>query len=235
MKFIKHTNDIIYFDANAAERSALLLFIEASIRDFDTNTIDISNFGTSKKTLEDMHRVISNQLGNKKLVKMSNYLFDQMGLVAGAWISCGFENVLCEDQNTLEADKDTAYAVRGMFNECFKYTLKILADEDPIQLEVGRPVLDMAIRITSYINTNFDESDFFTIGNTSHNAVNQFLELLKEGQGGMKLEQDNISLKIYQYDMLESVLWYGSNFGDDIPELEPHHDQIWDIYHGCFP
>ncbi len=118
-----------------------------------------------------------------------------------------------------------------------KNTLKIINDGNPTQLEVGRDVLDVTIRISSYINDNFTASDFFTIGNTSHDEVVMFLEILEEAQGRMKLEDDKItiSLKRYQYSMFESVLWYGSNFGDDIPELEPFHDDIWDIYHACFP
>ena len=126
MKFIENTNDIVYFEANAAEKSALLQFIEASIRDFDTYTIDISNFGTSKETLEDMHSVILDQLESDSPVQMSTYLFGQMGLVAGAWQTYGFEHVMPEDHGILEADKKTVYAVRGMFNICFKYTFKIL-------------------------------------------------------------------------------------------------------------
>ena len=243
MKFIEHTDDIIYFDANVAEKSALLLFIEASIRDFDTYTIDISNFGTSEETLEEMHRVILDQLGNDNLVQMSAYLFGQMGLVAGAWITYGFKHVLPENHHTLEADKDTVYAVHSMFNVCF--TLKILSDEDVIQLEVGRAVLDNAIRIAIYINNNFDESDFFTIGNTRHHVVNHFLEILQNEYERMKLEDDQVLLSFKRdmsgsydsdhYHMLERILWYGSNFGDDIPELEPFHDDMWDIYHACFP
>lgn len=119
MKFIENKNNIIYFDANAADKAALMLFIEASIRDFETYTIDISNFGTSKQNLEEMHRVISDQVGSDSSVQMSVYLFGQMGLVAGAWQTYGFEHVLPEDHDTLEADKDTVYAVRDMFDECY--------------------------------------------------------------------------------------------------------------------
>lgn len=244
MKFIEHTDEIIYFDANAEDKASLLLFIEASINDFDTYTINISNFGTSKKTLEDMHRVVSDQLGNNDTVKMSTYLFGQMGLVAGAWQTYGFEHVLPENHDTLEADKDTVYAVRRMFNECFKYTLRIIADEDPIQLEIGRAVLDMAIKISSYINNNFDESDFFTIGHTRDHVVTHFLKILQETYGQMMPEDDKVLLSFKRdmsghydsdhYHMLERVLWYGSNFGDDIPELEPYHDQMSDVYHACF-
>ncbi|MFD2588926.1 MULTISPECIES: hypothetical protein [Flavobacteriaceae] len=121
---------------------------------------------------------------------------------------------------------------------------KIIADKDPIQLEVGRPVLDMAIRIGSYIKNNFDESDFFTIGHTREHVVTHFLEILQEAHERMKPEDDRVLLSFKRdmsghydsdhYHMLKRVLWYGSNFGDDIPELEPYHDQIWDVYHGCF-
>jgi hypothetical protein len=245
MKFIENTRDIIFFEANAAERYALLQFIEASIRDFDTYTIDISNFGTSKKALEEMHRVISDQLGNDNLVQMSTYLFGQMGLVAGAWQTFGFEHVLPEDHDLLEADKNTVYEVRGMFNKCFKYTFKINSDKDSIHLELGRGVLDNAIRIATYIKNNFDASDFFTIGNTRYHVLTHFLETLQNAHGRMKPEAFKVLLSLKrdmsgnfdndQYHILERVLWYGSNFGDDIPELEPFHDDMWDIYHACFP
>lgn len=125
-----------------------------------------------------------------------------------------------------------------------KIIFKIIENEDPIQLEVGRDVLDMAIRITSYIKNNFDESDFFTIGNTRDHVVAQFLEILQEAHKRIKLEDDKVLLSLKRdmsgdfdsdlYHMLKRVLWYGSNFGDDIPELELYHNQMWDIYHACF-
>ena len=122
--------------------------------------------------------------------------------------------------------------------------LKYFSDKDPIRLEVGRAVLDHAVRIATYLNNNFDESDFFTIGNTRHHVVASFLAILQNAQR-MKREGDKVLLSFERdmsgsydsdhYHMLERVLWYGSNFGDDIPELEPFHDDMWDIYHACFP
>ena len=124
-------------------------------------------------------------------------------------------------------------------------TFKIIIDGNPIQLEVGRGVLDMAIRITSYINNNFDESDFFTIGHTRNHVVAHFLEILQEAKVRMMLKDDKVLLSFKRdmlgnfdsdhYHMFKRVLWFGSNFGDDIPELEAYHDQMWDIYHACFP
>ena len=120
-----------------------------------------------------------------------------------------------------------------------KYIFRITAEGNPIQLIIGRDVLDIAVRISNYINSNFVASDFFTLGNTCHEAVTQFLEVLQTAQD----DKVNLSFKRNQSDnfdrdqfnMLERVLWYGSNFGDDIPELEPFHDDIYSIYEDCFP
>lgn len=119
MKFKERSEDTVYFDASAQDKAALLAFIEASIDDFDTYTVNISNFGTSMENLQAMHTVISEQSGNDEPVEMSAHLFGQMGIVAGAWKTYGFEHVLPEDHDKLDADKDTVYAVRDMFDECF--------------------------------------------------------------------------------------------------------------------
>jgi len=122
---------------------------------------------------------------------------------------------------------------------------RIIVDENPIQLEVGRNVLDMTIRISSYIHNNFEASDFFTIGHTRQYVVTQFLEVLQEAMSITRVEDDKVLLSLKrdllgnydrdQYHMLERVLWYGCNFGDDIPELEPYHDEIFEIYDAYFP
>ncbi|MFD2588927.1 hypothetical protein ACFSQJ_18520 [Croceitalea marina] len=160
MKFIKNIKEIVYFDANAAEKSALLLFIEASIRDFDTYTIGISKFGTSKQNLEEMHCVISDQVENDSPVQMSVHLFGQMGLVAGAWQTYWFEHVLPEDQNTLEADKDTVYAVRGMFNECYKTEYRKMEQRGYITIELEQLQLDAIVRSFDYVLSNPHDIDF---------------------------------------------------------------------------
>ena len=71
------------------------------------------------ENLQAMHDVISEQSGNDEPVEMSAHLFGQMGAVAGAWKTYGFEHVLPEDHDKLDADKDTVYAVRDMFDDCF--------------------------------------------------------------------------------------------------------------------
>ncbi len=119
MKFKERSEDTVYFDASAQDKTALLAFIEASIDDFDTYTVDISNFGTSMENLQAMHSVISEQSGNDEPVEMSTYLFGQMGTVANAWKTNGFEHAFPEDHDKLDADKDTVYAVHDMFYDCF--------------------------------------------------------------------------------------------------------------------
>ncbi|KXI26710.1 hypothetical protein [Paraglaciecola hydrolytica] len=125
-----------------------------------------------------------------------------------------------------------------------KHVFKIIIDGNPIQLALGRNVLDILIIISRYIHENNVASDFFTIGNTRDHAVAEFLEILQEAKSRMKPEDDNVVLSLKrefdtydgdQYNILERVLWYGSNFGDDISDLEPLHDDIWDVYHACFP
>ncbi|PZX55569.1 hypothetical protein [Algoriphagus chordae] len=126
-----------------------------------------------------------------------------------------------------------------------KYIFRVIEEGNPTQLEIGQDVLDVLIKISSYINTDFVASDFFTLGNTSHHALTQFLELLQDAQGQMKLENNKVLLTLKrdrfdkfdrdQYHLLKNVLWYGSNFGDDIPELESLHDDIYNMYGEIFP
>lgn len=119
MEFKKKKDNIVYLYASVADKEALLAFIEASIRDFDTYAINISNFGTSLDNLEQMHHVVSGQLKDDCFMKISEYLFGQMGCAAKAWKRYGFEYVFPENHYKLEADKDTVYALSEMFDACF--------------------------------------------------------------------------------------------------------------------
>lgn len=119
MKFKEMSDDIVYFDASASDRQALLAFIDASIKDFETYTVDISNHGTGKENLEKMRDVISEQVDKNSPIAMSSYLFGQMGITASAWQMQGFDRLPPEDYEKLDADKGTVEAVRDMFHECF--------------------------------------------------------------------------------------------------------------------
>lgn len=119
MKLKEKKDNIVYLEASVEDKTALLAFIEASIRDFNTYTINICNFGTSMNNLEQMLHVVSGQFEDDRSMKMSVHLFGQMGCVAKAWKRYGFEHVFPENHYKLEADKDTVYALSEIFDECF--------------------------------------------------------------------------------------------------------------------
>ena len=108
---------------------------------------------------------------------------------------------------------------------------KVVADGNPKQVEMTQDVLDMAIAITSYISNNFMESDFFTLGSTDEDNINRFLDVLKDAKARASEDGSMISIDLDEQNshLCEQILWYGRNFGDDIPELESLHDSICDI------
>lgn len=90
----------------------------------------------------------------------------------------------------------------------------IIFNENPSRVEVNKNVLDLAIRVTNYINDNFDASDYFTIGNESHEKVFKFLIFLKENHGLLQTEVDLLPINIdtVHFSMLENIFIYASNF-----------------------
>lgn len=103
--------------------------------------------------------------------------------------------------------------------------------ENQTRIDTNSHVLDLAIRISKYITTNFTASDFFIFGNTRQEEVAKLLDFLKEIQSAHKIEDESISLYIDQahYRIFENLFRYGQMFGDDIKELEALHDDIWEI------
>jgi len=108
---------------------------------------------------------------------------------------------------------------------------KVVAQGDPTHVEMSPDVLDMAAQISTYIDNNFIESDFFTLGNVRHEDFSKFRSSIEEAQIDASDESDTVSLSLdkEQYRLFDAVMWYGSNFGDDIAELEPLHDDICDV------
>ena len=99
---------------------------------------------------------------------------------------------------------------------------------------MSRDVLKLAIMVSDYINNNFMESDFFTLGNVEPEEFSKFLLLLKNTQNVTRTDNSPLTLLLdgNYYNRLETVLWYGRNFGDDIKELEAVHDDLYEIYDG---
>lgn len=108
---------------------------------------------------------------------------------------------------------------------------KIVVGGNPTELEMSRDVLDMAVKISGYIDKNFVKSDFFTLGNVGHEAFSKFRSSIEEAQSSTSVEGDTISLSLVseEYRLFDTVMWYGSNFGDDIAELELLHNDICDV------
>jgi len=112
-----------------------------------------------------------------------------------------------------------------------KSIFKIIFDGNPKQLEISKNVLNIAIRIAGYINNNPGASDFFAITNIKEEAFAKLLGTLKASYEAMELEDSILLLSLDEEDyyILDRVFWYGRNFGDDIPELEALHDDMWEV------
>lgn len=120
---IDATPDTVRFTAKFDDKKALVAFINASINDLRKYVVNISNYGTDLETLQTIRKIIFNQRKDDGFILMPRDLFDQMGIVAGAWIRNGFEHVEPDSDFVFEADKATVYAVRAMFEECQKMEL----------------------------------------------------------------------------------------------------------------
>ncbi|WP_417517722.1 hypothetical protein [Marinobacter sp.] len=112
-----------------------------------------------------------------------------------------------------------------------KNIFKIVAQGNPINLEMGPDALDIVLKITAYIDNNFMESDFFTLGNVVHEDFSSVRRYIQNAKNSTTNEDDTVSLSLdlEQYRLFNNIIWYGVNFGDDIPELESLHDDICDI------
>jgi hypothetical protein len=108
---------------------------------------------------------------------------------------------------------------------------KVVADGNPQEVEMSPNVLDMAIAIAKHIQKNPMESDFFAITNIKEENFEKLLQTLENSHEAFKGDEGvlSISLDKEDYDIFDRVFWYGRNFGDDIPELEELHDNMWDV------
>ncbi len=109
-----------------------------------------------------------------------------------------------------------------------KTMFKAATESNLTQLEMSQDVLDLALRITNYIHSNFLESDFFTLGNAEQEDLDRFYETLKDAKNNSEGDLVSIEMECEQFRIFEKIFWYGANFGDDVPELEDYHDEIWD-------
>lgn len=117
---IDATPETVRFTAKFDGKKSLVAFINASINDLRKYVVNISNYGTDLETLQTIRKVIFRQRHDDGLIVMPRPLFDQMGIVAGAWIRNGFEHVEPDSDFIFEADKATVYAIRAMFDDCIK-------------------------------------------------------------------------------------------------------------------
>jgi hypothetical protein len=105
---------------------------------------------------------------------------------------------------------------------------KVETQKDSVQLEMNPEELNLAVRIASYIDENFDASDFFTIGNTSHEGLKVLANILKNKQKNLQQDCTKLSLSLdkERYRIFKQVFMHGRSFLDDTEEFEAEHDEI---------
>ena len=111
--------------------------------------------------------------------------------------------------------------------------IKIIENDNPIKLEIGRDTFYLATEIATYIENNPMESDFFCMRpDIEENIFAGVLGVLRQARNSMN-KHDTIGF-IYldrgQYCVLEAIFWFGRNFGDDVAELEELYDDIWNVH-----
>ena len=113
-----------------------------------------------------------------------------------------------------------------------KTMFKVATESNLTQLEMSQDVLDLAIIISDYIEKKPMESDFFCIRpSITEDQFTDVLKKLKQTKSELAEETETTSLSLEEgeYQVFEALFSYAYNFGDDIPELEAHHDQICPI------
>ena len=113
--------------------------------------------------------------------------------------------------------------------ERMKDVLKINKEEDLVRLEMSRNILALSIKLTNWINENFEWSDFFTIANTGHEELVAFLEVIQEipRKSNNKNRLIEFCLDEKQYWILRDVFRIISSFHDE--EFEDEIEEIDNI------
>ncbi len=112
-----------------------------------------------------------------------------------------------------------------------KNMFRVVSQGDPTHVEMSPDVLHVAVRISDYIDNNFVKSDFFTLGNVGYEDFSKFRNSIEKAHNSISPEEAMVSLSLDSEDfrLFDTLMWYGCNFGDDIAELEPFHDDICDV------
>jgi hypothetical protein len=112
-----------------------------------------------------------------------------------------------------------------------KNMFKIVAEATYTQFEMSRDVIGLATDLATYIDENFMDSDFFTLGNTSHSGIKHILQVVKDAQNSLGAEDKTLSLTLDKEErrVFERMFVYGRGFADDIKALEDKHDDIYDV------
>lgn len=110
--------------------------------------------------------------------------------------------------------------------------IKVIENNNPIKLEISKDTLHLTTAIATYIENNPMESDFFCMcPSIEENIFAEALGVLR--QAGNRMNMHDMTALIYlnkeQYCVLEAIFWFWRNFGDDMPELEALHDDIWNV------
>ncbi len=122
MKFKELVDDIVYFEATALDKLALLKFIDASIGDIDVHRVEMSSMGASRTELEEMRQVISGHTNAQKPIAMRHNLFVGMRSAANAWKTFGFDLAQPEEYDKIGADVETVDALLKMYSDSLKET-----------------------------------------------------------------------------------------------------------------
>ena len=97
-------------------KAGIVDFIEASLRDYSTRTVNISVHMAGLENLERVHQAVLKQNASDNIIDLPRQHFIWLGTIAGVWIRYGFEHVLPDSDVKFEADCEFVYAFREIFD-----------------------------------------------------------------------------------------------------------------------
>ena len=84
-------------------------------------------------------------------------------------------------------------------------------------------VVTIASRIGQYIESNFDATDFLTLGNVSRGELTALLTSLR-----VRTVEDGAVIRLNRTEMqgVSDLFWYGGNYLDENPEFADCYQEI---------
>ena len=112
---------------------------------------------------------------------------------------------------------------------------EIVSENNPVQLKMSSEELDLAVRLTRFLNEHFDETDFYATTSTHQAKVEGLLTFLQGIEKDHKNDTEiNFSISKEQYSVLRDVFvcadsFFEDDFEDEFTDDEETIERIVDV------